>query len=150
MSNLFNRNDGTFATVGYSDLAGQVSLTSVTKATTANITLSSSAFVDGPSVSQGSSGTWYASGSVTLGSSNSAAQFMAKLWDGATVIASGDNTSPASSLAGGFTQIALSGVLASPAGNLRISVAATTAVGTIFFNQTGNSLDSIITAVRIG
>jgi hypothetical protein len=147
MTNTFNRNDGTFAQVDMASLTP--GLTTVTKATTANVALSSTAsYFDGPSVSQGSSGTWYASGSITLQSTAGSDNFAAKLWDGSTVIASGAVTTVGASAIG---QIALSGVIVSPAGNLKISASDFTGThGNILFNFSGNSADSFITAVRIG
>jgi hypothetical protein len=73
---------------------------------------------------------------------------MAKLWDGTTVIASASFVSLSTQTIGA---ISLSGVITSPAGNLRISVRdSTTTNGHIKFNSSGNSKDSTITAVRIG
>ena len=146
MTNTFNRNDGTFAQVDYASVSGNPALTSLTKATTADITLSTTSYFDGPAVSQGSSGTWFASGTVTLLSSAGFPNYFAKLWDGTTVIASAATDPGAINF---WITISLSGVLASPAGNLRISVASSVA-SKILFNASGNSADSVITAVRIG
>ena len=150
MTNTFNRNDGTFAQVDLASLATtNFPLNSLTKATTANISLSSTAsYVDGPSVSQGTSGTWFASGKVTLTSSVSS-NFNVKLWDGTSIIASEIVTSGGGS--GFYASSSLSGVLASPAGNIRISCQnRTVGPGTIIFNDSLNSADSIVTALRIG
>lgn len=43
-------------------------------------------YFDGPSVAQGTSGTWFASGTVTC-KDTAGASFFAKLWDGASVLA---------------------------------------------------------------
>jgi hypothetical protein len=103
-------------------------------------------YFDGPSVAQGSTGTWFVSGTVSLGDSVSAS-FQCKLWDGTTVIAS---SQVPNSSAGVVTTLSLSGYLASPAGNLRISCKDITATtGALKFNTTGNSKDSTISAVRI-
>jgi hypothetical protein len=46
--------------------------------------------------------------------------------------------------------LSLSGTIANPAGNIRISCRdITTTGGKILFNQTGNSKDSTISAVRL-
>jgi len=104
-------------------------------------------YFDGPSVAQGTSGKWYVSGTVTLNDASTAV-FYAKLWDGTTVIASGLAVSLSTQT---LATISLSGVITSPAGNLRISVRdTTTTAGLIKFNTTGNSKDSTITAVQIG
>ncbi len=121
--------------------------TVVTKATTVDITLNttSGAYIDGPSVAQGSSGIWFVTGTLSLQGSGSDNMFF-KLWDGTTVI---NSVGTSNAGAGFFTSVTLSGVMASPAGNLRISGigGATT---TIKFNISGNSQDSNITAIRIG
>jgi hypothetical protein len=101
-------------------------------------------YFDGPSVAQGATGTWFASGTVTVASV--ASDFVwCKLWDGTTVIAS-----VATSALTETMSLTLSGSLATPAGNLRISCRDPTHnSGVIKFNTTGNSLDSTITAFRI-
>jgi hypothetical protein len=103
-------------------------------------------YFDGPSVAQGSVGTFFASGTVTIFDS-ATATISAKLWDGTTVIASTQtvilNTET-------VQPISLSGTLAGPAGNLRISVRdLTNTSGKILSNQSGNSKDSTITVFRI-
>lgn len=104
-------------------------------------------YFDGPSVAQGSTGTWFASGTVTLLDSGGSAQFQVKLWDGTTVIASAQASSVGANLR---VAISLSGFLASPAGNIRISVKDLTATtGMIAANSSGNSKDSTITAIRV-
>lgn len=105
-------------------------------------------YVDGPSIAQGSTGTWSVSGSVTLLDTSALATFSCKLWDGTTVIASGSATTQGASLP---VVMSLSGFLATPAGNLRISCADGNGVpvGRIKFNTSGNSKDSTISAFRI-
>lgn len=106
-------------------------------------------YFDGPSIAQGTSGTWFVSGSVTV-QDNTAGNnvFGVKLWDGTTVIAS---ASPI--VVGGAINrqvITLSGFIVAPAANLRLSVIDfTTVAGLIKFNASGLSKDSIITAIRI-
>jgi hypothetical protein len=121
----------------------------ITNSLTTNVTLNStSTFFDGPSVAQGSTGTWFVSGSVVVADTSSAtAAFYAKLWDGTTLIASGYVEQ---SVLSGGANIALSGFIASPAGNLRISVRdATSTSGVIGYSFTGLNMDSTITAFRI-
>lgn len=107
-----------------------------------------SVYKDGPSVAQGTVGRWRAYGTVGLqDSSGSASRMIVKLWDGTTVIASGQ-TSIATTAVG--TNMSLSGYIASPAGNLRLSVKdATTTSGAIAYNASGNSKDSFITVERL-
>jgi hypothetical protein len=96
-------------------------------------------------MAQGTTGTWFVSGTVTL-TSTGADNFLCKLWDGTTVIAS----CLTNCVAGTRTTATLSGFLASPAANIRISVEDNTSVnGKILFNITGLSKDSSIFGIRI-
>jgi hypothetical protein len=104
-------------------------------------------YFTGPSLAQGSTGTWFVSGSVTLSDTVGSNQSQAKLWDGTTVIASARGQVPGVS---NYLTLALSGFIVSPSGNLRISVNDTnTTTGVIKFNITGNLKDSTISAFRI-
>jgi hypothetical protein len=103
-------------------------------------------YFDGPTVAQGTVGTWFASGTITLIDTGGPANISVKLWDGTTVIASAfvqvSNNQQAT--------LSLSGYLASPAGNIRISAKdASLTTGKILFNASGNSKDSTISAIRI-
>lgn len=87
-----------------------------------DIAVANGSYTDGPSVAQGVSGTWFASGTITFLDSNaSASNFGCKLWDGTTVISS---TSTIRIVAGGYSSLSLSGYLANPAGNIKISCTA--------------------------
>jgi hypothetical protein len=123
-------------------------LSALTNSIGANVLLNNTAnYFDGPSVAQGTSGTWFASGSVTVGDTSIAAALSCKLWDGTTVIASGQFNTAAANLVG---TVSLSGILASPAANIKISCKdANSANGLILANGTGASKDSTVTAVRI-
>jgi len=128
---------------------GNVSLSSISNSLSANVALNNVAnYFDGPKVAQGASGKWLVSGNVTVTDTAGAAQIRAKLWDGATVIASG-----AANVVNGnqYVCIALSGVIDNPVGDLRISVNDPNQPnGSIVYNGTGSGKDSTITAVRIG
>jgi hypothetical protein len=123
-------------------------LTLTTSALGADVSLNNTAnYFDGPTIAQGTSGTWFVSGSVVLEDTAGAARFFAKLWDGTTVIASGYVTIATASQP---ATISLSGNITTPAGNLRISARDTTSTsGFIRFNASGNSKDAVITAIRI-
>lgn len=114
----------------------------------ANVALNNTAnFFDGPSIAQGTTGTWFVSGNVTLSAGVSQDKFFVKLWDGTSVLASCSLFISATL----FNNVSLSGFISSPAGNLRISVRDVSATdGVMYFNDTGNSKDSTITAIRIG
>ena len=142
--------DGTAGiTVSSGTVAGNSAMLSpITASLGADVALNNTAnYFDGPSVAQGTTGTWFVSGTVTVKDS-SATEVIAKLWDGTTVIASGGVYMTTGN---GEGLIALSGFITSPAGNLRISCRDTVnTTGLIKYNQTGNSKDSTITAIRIG
>lgn len=127
-----------------------VSLTTLTNSLAGNVAISSNpaTYVDGPSVAQGTSGKWWASGSVTVNFAGSNNAYV-KLWDGTTVIDSGN---VATSVANLRILLALSGAITSPAGNIRISVNCPDAStsGVIEANRTGNAKDSTVTVMRIG
>ena len=123
-------------------------LSSLTSSLGADVALNNIAnYFDGPSVAQGTTGTWFVVANVTCVDTAASSNFYAKLWDGTTVIASGNAVSGAANFR---IVITLSGVITSPASNLKISVRnPDTTTGKIEFNRTGNSKDSTIVAVRI-
>lgn len=104
-----------------SNISASPTTTPITASLGADVAMNnSSLFFTGPSIAQGTSGTWFASGTVTLtDTSGSATTFFCRLWDGTTVIASSNATLTAN--ANFQVSVALSGFIASPAGNLRIS-----------------------------
>lgn len=125
-----------------------VSMSPITASLSGDVTMNNTAnYFTGPSIAQGTSGTWLVMGSVTARSTAGAANFMAKLWDGTTVIDSGRMASLG---VNNDIVFALSGYITAPAGNLRISVRdESDTSGLIKFNATGESKDSTITAIRI-
>lgn len=130
------------------DILPIASVAPVSNSLGADVSTNNSAnYFDGPSVAQGTVGTWFVSGTVTVADSAAAATFRAKLWDGTTVIASGAVTTGGS----GFNDtITLSGFITGPAGNIRISVQEPAATnGKILANVSGNSKDSTLAAYRI-
>lgn len=130
--------------------AAPVTMSPITNSLSGDVALNDTGlYFTGPTVAQGTVGTWFVSGTVTVNDTAGVARFNVKLWDGTTVIASaravqfsGDSTG---------TSVSLSGYITSPAGNLRISVNdGTSTNGAILFNASGNSKDSTLTAIRIG
>lgn len=120
----------------------------VTNSLSGNVSLSNTAnYFTGPTVSQGTSGTWLASGTVTLGDTSAAATFYCRLTDGTTVIASSATQTYATDR---VVSLALSGVLASPAGNIKIECRDSTSTsGYISANLSTNGKDSTLTAIRL-
>ena len=135
----FWRGDGTWTVPVHSTLTNSLG---------ADVALNNTAnYFSGPSVAQGTTGTWLATGTVTVKDTAGAAAIYCKLWDGTTVIASAWSSVASAGLS---ISISLSGYIASPAGNIRIDVRDITSTsGTMMFNQSGNSKDSTISVVRI-
>lgn len=103
-------------------------------------------FFDGPSVTQGTVGTWRVIAGVTAGDT-AAASIYAKLWDDTTVISSGAAYAAVSS---GWSTIFLEGQITNPAANLKVSAKDATATsGKIKADATGGAKDSYIRATRI-
>lgn len=127
----------------------KLSLGQLTNSLGADVLLNNTGtYFDGPSVAQGTSGTWFATGTITVTDSAGAANIDVQLHDGTTVIASCRTTVAAG---GQFIAVSLSGYLANPAGNIRMSAKDVTSTnGTIKFNSSSNSKDSTVSAFRIG
>lgn len=132
--------------IGASAIA--LNMSQITNSLSGDVSLNNTGtYFDGPSVAQGTSGTWFVSGAVTLSDQSNAGGYNLKLWDGTTVIASSRYTV----VVGTIITASLSGYITSPAGNLRISVNENSfTTGKIIFNGSGNSKDSTISAIRIG
>jgi len=131
------------------DISAGVSLTKSTNSLGADVTLTpTNTYVDGPSVAQGSTGTWCAFGTVTLQNASAATNhYDVRLYDGTTVIAS---TQAIQTITGVQAVVSLSGCLASPAGNIRISARNSDNNTAAFkFNISGNAKDSTLTVFRI-
>lgn len=124
-----------------------VSITPITNSLSGDVALNNASnYFTGPTVAQGTSGTWFASGTIVVQDTGGGANFDAKLWDGTTVIASGDcNTTTANQR----MCISLSGFLANPAGNIRISAKSGSTSATISYNLSGNSKDCTLTVFRV-
>lgn len=139
---------GVVRCIVYSKASGApVTMSPITNSLGSDVALNNAAnYFDGPSVAQGTAGTWFVSGTVTVDDSSIAASISAKLWDGTTVIASALDVVQSANRP---LALALSGFLAAPAANLRISCKSNSTSSIIRFNSSGNSKDSTITAIRI-
>lgn len=140
---------GTLGSAAYTATTAYVpSNTQVANSLSGDVSLNNTGtYFDGPSVAQGSSGTWFASGTVTVVDTAGSNNIYCKLWDGTSLLSSAGVTIAG---ANDNTTISLSGFLATPAGNLRISCKdAGSTSGKILFNLSGNSKDSTITAFRV-
>lgn len=136
------------ATVNHPGLA--YAAAPITSSLSGNVALNNTAnYFDGPAVAQGTAGTWFVSGTVTMVDTAGAARFDLKLWDGTTVIATTQTSGAAANF---FISATLSGFITAPAGNLRISVKdASSTSGSIDASDGVNgNLNSTITAIRIG
>ena len=104
-------------------------------------------YFDGPGLTLGT-GTWLvlAKAAVTDPTGNSG--FYSKLWDGTTVYDSAITTHPGIN---NFVTVNAAAIVVNPTGPVKISVrGVSSASGKILANQSGNSKDSSITAMRIG
>lgn len=129
------------------NISAGVSLTTAANTLSSDVGIANGSFTDGPSMAQGTSGTWDVKGSVTvLDTSSTTNHIFCKLWDGTTVKASGSAFSTAANAA---WTIALGGIFSSPAANIRISCESQTGTATFKFNFTGSSNDSTISGIRI-
>lgn len=126
----------------------QINAGLITNSLVANVLLNNTtAYFDGPSIAQGTVGTWFVSGTVTLIDTAGSAYFLAKLWDGTTVIASSEITTISAT---SQLTLSLSGGITNPAGNIRISVSDITSTsGKMLFNTSNNLKDCTISAYRI-
>jgi hypothetical protein len=127
-------------------------MSAITNSLTTGVNITTTTFVDGPSVAQGTSGTWFASGGVMIYDGTAGDSYRIKLWDGNSIIDSKLVALTAiGSLGSGYrAKCSLSGIISNPAGNIRISVAATgPTTGAIESNESGQGKDSTLTAIRI-
>lgn len=143
---------GAYGITGGGDLSANrtlgVNLTTVSNSIGGNVAMNNTAnYFDGPSVAQGSTGTWDFTGGVSVTDTGVGANIVCKLWDGTTVV---DSKSVTTTAVGQNLTMSLSGTIASPAANGRISCRDTTATtGLILSNASGNSKDSTLKATRI-
>jgi hypothetical protein len=125
-----------------------VNLPFLTNSISAGFNLNNTAlYFDGPSVAQGTSGTWFASGQATVASSTAGDNIICKLWDGTTVI---DVSNANITSVGNTMEIHLSGALATPAGNIKISCKDATSInGAVNANSDAITKASTVTVFRI-
>lgn len=106
-------------------------------------------YFDGPSVAQGGTGTWYCSGNVVYKNAATSGTVSFKLWDGTSVMDSAYINTNGLAVTQGFP-VHLSGYLATPAGNIRISAKDTNGTsGVLAFNSSGNSKDGTVSCYRV-
>jgi len=145
-----NKGDGTINMTGcfVNNVACLTQLSTASGALGADVALNNTGlYFDGPSMAQGTSGTWFVVGKVALVDTGAAAAMACKLWDGTTIIDSGRAYTSAATFVSTLT---LAGIIANPVANLRVSCGDPSAVtGKILFNSSANSLDSTIRGIRI-
>jgi hypothetical protein len=121
-------------------------LSKITASLGADIALGvANTYFDGPSIAQGSTGTWWASGGVTLLDISNAESYRCKLWDGTTLI----DSRTVSQSANNTAAISLSGPIVTPVGNIKITCKASSATSVMTFNTSAESHDSTVSAFRI-
>lgn len=118
-----------------------VSLSFLTNSLASPVNLNNiSNYFDGPTVAQGTTGVWFASGNAVIGS-GTADSVACKLWDGTTVVDVGGGWMSA----GTNVTIALSGVFSAPASNIKISCKDITSTSGVM----SSTVDSIAKASTI-
>lgn len=139
-----------FRTLTTADVpASSNSLFSATTALGADVAINNTAnYFDGPSQSVVAGvGTYYVSATVSFKNTAAAANLWGKIWDGTSLINSGNLTTGAANFVGSMT---LTGVITNPAGNIRFSGKDAGSTASAFiFNASGNSRDCNLTVVRI-
>lgn len=127
---------------------GQPTLPKFAAALGANVNITATGtWTDGPSVAQGASGIWLASGTISFVTGGGNDTLRAKLHDGTNVVAASQISVPAASVG----SITLTGIFTNPPGNIRMSgLAAARTDGAMLFNGSGTSKDCSVLAVRIG
>lgn len=142
--------NGTTCTLGSPcTVTTATNITNLTTVLGADVAMSSTTvYANGPSVAQGSTGTWYVSGHLTIWCGAGGSTLNGKLWDGTTVIRSLQTQCGTAS--NGPVTMDLEGIIANPAGNLRFdALNISSTAGFIKFNASGNSKDSGISAIRL-
>jgi hypothetical protein len=127
-------------------LGATCGLSSFSNSIGAGVNLSNtSLYFDGPSIAQGTTGTWYASGTVQI-TSTTTDTIVCKLWDGTTVV-----NIEAKSVQGTANEIiSLSGIFTTPVGNIKISCRDTVSVnGAMSANADSVTKASTVSAFRI-
>jgi hypothetical protein len=105
-------------------------------------------YFNGPIVAQGTSGTWFFSGQVSVTDGAGSAAFNVRLTDGTTVIASSRAQTSGANVP---LSIPVSGFLTSPAASVMIQVQDVTSTsGVMIYDGSGNAKDCTLTALRIG
>ena len=153
MAHTFLRNDGQFQQVNGGDIG--ISTTTTTGflsyisavATTNSCSSSTSVFVIGAQVAQGSSGIWLVQGWVTVSDTAGGRSYATQISDGTNVVAYSQNTSSAATF---DQQTFLSGVIASPAGNLQIGAKPIIPVTSFTLYSSNSGGGCGIVAIRIG
>jgi hypothetical protein len=133
------------------NINAEVGLSSASAVLGSDVSLSStSTYFDGPSMAQGSTGKWFACGTITLQNiSNSSSNINVRLWDGTTVMASAVVTTQSGN-PNARVSVTLCGIITNPAGNIRISAKDTSdTTGVIKANQSGDAKDGTIYGFRL-
>ena len=126
-------------------------LSPITNLLASNVALTNTAaYFQGPTIAQGTVGTWFVMGSVEV-QGNVGDAINLKMWDGTTVIAS--SALDITSGSGGVVYASFAGLLVNPTGSLQIAVqnATSTTGSNILANAAGAGANSSnITAIRVG
>ncbi len=160
MAHKFLRDTGDFQFPAGADIVtsttsttGFLNYVTASITTTATISFTTAGFTDAVSINCGSTGVWFAVGSITVNTGNGSGSIIARIWDGTTSSASAQMATPAAAF---NSEMAIAGIIVNPAGNIRISAQGLTAAPVTYGFlpkdiAVGSATQNLnITAIRIG
>jgi hypothetical protein len=126
-------------------------MSAITNSLTSDVALNNTAlYFDGPSVAQGTVGTWFVMGEFCYKAGVAGATVYYRMWDGTTIISSGAFIEGTGTVVNSITCFSLSGIISNPTGNIKISVQDSySTLSLITFNTGAVGKNSTISAIRI-
>ena len=147
LTNTYGLNVSGSPVTSAGNISAGVTLSTSSNSLGSDVAMNNSSYTDGPSMAQGTSGTWYVVGNINVEDTGGGFQASCKLWDGTTII---DSRTVQGTVALDVFTAGFAGFISSPAANIRISCKSNNASTTSFkFNASGNSKDSTISGIRI-
>lgn len=125
-------------------------LSAITNSLGSNTALNNSTYTNGPIIAQGTTGTWYVTGTVTLTDSATTALISCKIFDTVTTTNILSSVAEHAQVAGLNSSVSMSGFLATPGGSIALACkSSAAATSSMVFNASGNSKDSTLTGFRV-
>jgi hypothetical protein len=123
-------------------------MSAITNSLTSSVAINNTTFFfDGPSVAQGTVGTWFVMGQFCYRAGVAGPSMVYRLWDGTTIISSGEFVEGPGTVATSITCFSLSGIISNPTGNIKISVLDNNTTSSQITGSGGK--ESSISAIRI-